>query len=134
MRIDWKKYALNLANVAKERSEDPHKKVGCVALGHDHRVLGCSYNGLAPGKNVDDKFWEDRDARRPYMIHAEINLLSLFKRNECKILASTLLPCTSCAQAIAAWGVKEVVYNELYDKDQKSLNIFEFYNIPVIQL
>ena len=77
MRLSWDKYALNLATEASKRSEDPHKKVGACALSFDNRVLGVAYNGLASGKNVDENFWNDRDERRKYMIHAETNLLSL---------------------------------------------------------
>lgn len=131
-RIDWKEYALKLADVAKLRSEDPYVQVGACALDHDHRVLGCAYNGVAPGKKVPHDFWDDRDARRPYMIHAETNLLSLFKRGEAKIVACTLLPCVSCAQSLAAYGVKEVVYSQEYDS--KTHDILKFYGISLTQI
>lgn len=134
MRIDWNEYALKLADVAKLRSEDPYMKVGACALDKDNRVLGCAYNGLAPGKNVPIEFWEDRDARRPFMIHAETNLLTLFKRGEASLVACTLLPCASCAQQLAAYQVKEVVYNEIYTRDTLAFDIFRFYNIKLTQI
>lgn len=134
MRIDWKEYALRLADVAKLRSEDPYMQVGACALSKDNRVLGCAYNGLATGKVVDPSFWNDRDLRRPFMIHAETNLLSLCKQGEVKLVASTLLPCTSCAQALAAYGVEEVVFNEIYQRDVKALEIFDFYKIKLTQI
>lgn len=134
MRIDWKEYALRLADVAKLRSEDPYMQVGACALSKDNRVLGCAYNGLAAGKVVDPSFWNDRDLRRPFMIHAETNLLSLCKQGEVKLVASTLLPCTSCAQALAAYGVEEVVFNEIYQRDVKALEIFDFYKIKLTQI
>lgn len=134
MRIDWKEYALRLAEVAKLRSEDPYMQVGACALSEDNRVLGCGYNGLVSGKIVDPSFWNDRDLRRPFMIHAETNLLSLCKQGEIKLIASTLLPCTSCAQAIAAYGVKEVVFNEIYERDAKAIEIFDFYKIKLTQI
>ena len=93
-RPSWEEYALSLAQTAATRSEDPYHKVGACALSYDHKVLGLGYNGLVANKNVGDAFWEDRDTRRPYMIHAETNCLSLFKATECKILAVTLLPCS----------------------------------------
>ena len=68
------------------------------------------------------------------MIHAETNLLSLIKRGECKLLACTLLPCTACANAIAAHNIPKVVYRELYDKDQSALEIFKFHNIELKQI
>ncbi len=133
-RLSWEKYALKLAQTAAEcRSEDPYKKVGAVGLDFENRVLGVAYNGLAPGVNVTWEFWKDRDFRRPYMIHAETNLLSLFKRGECKLLACTLLPCSSCATAIAAYGIQKVVYMEDYTHDDMANKIFQFYGIELAQ-
>jgi dCMP deaminase len=128
-RLSWEEYAMKIAEVAALRSEDQFKKVGACALDFDNRVIGVAYNGLATGKNVDNNFWLDRNERRPYMIHAEANLLSLIKRGECSLLACTLLPCSNCATMIAAYGIKKVIYSELYDHDMKAIDIFEFYGI-----
>ena len=133
-RISWEDYALKLACTASERSEDPYKKVGACALDYNNRGLGVGYNGVAAGVCVDPEFWEDRDARRPFMIHAEANCLSLFKAGDCKLLAVTLLPCSACATTIAAYRIPTVVYKEVYDKDQKALEIFDFYNINCVKL
>jgi len=133
MRLSWEKYAMRLAQTASERSEDPYVKVGACALDFDNRVLGVSYNGLAPDKDVDAKFWEDRDYRRKYMIHAETNCLSLFKGGQCKILACTLLPCSSCATQIAAYRIPIVVYKDVYQRDKEAEEIFKFYNIKLIK-
>lgn len=133
-RLSWDEYAIKIADVASLRSEDPYVKVGACALDDCNKVIGVAYNGLATGKNVDASFWKDRDERRPYMIHAEANLLSLFKRNECKLIACTLLPCSSCATIIAANGVKRVIYRDLYHHDMKALDIFNFYNIEHKQI
>jgi len=131
MRISWNKYALNLAIEASKRSEDPYRKVGACALSFDNRVLGVAYNGLVSGKNVRKNFWKDRNQRRRYMIHAETNLLSLFERGECRLIACTLLPCSYCAHMICAWGIPEVIYKEEYDNDAEGLEIFKFYNVKV---
>ena len=133
-RISWEEYALRLADVASLRSPDPFVKVGACALDYSNRVIGVAYNGLASNKEVDANFWKDRDARRPFMIHAEINLLSLFKRGECKLLACTLLPCSSCASSIVAHGIKKVVYKDTYFRDDKALEIFKFNDIECSQI
>ena len=135
-RLSWGKYALELAKTASLRSEDPYKKVGACALSFDNRVLGVAYNGLQSGKNVDASFWEDRDARRPFMIHAETNVLSLFSRNECGLLAVTLLPCSCCAKMIAAWNIPKIVYFEEYNniEAEYSKDIFDFYGIEVVKM
>ena len=128
-RISWDDYAIKIAEVASLRSEDPYKKVGAAAFDKDHRLIGAAYNGLAPGKLVRSDFWGDRDKRRPFMIHAEQNLLSLFKRGECHTIACTLLPCSSCASMIAGYGIKRVLYKEEYERDQTAHEIFRFYDI-----
>ena len=132
-RISWEEYALGLAEAAAKRSEDPFIQVGACALSHDNRVLGVAYNGLVAGKNVSDKFWQDRDSRRPYMLHAEQNLLSLFGRNEARLIAVTLMPCTDCARLICAWGIKKVCYRTDYN-DSQAKNIFDFYSVELIKI
>ena len=127
--MSWDEYALQLAHTAATRSEDPYFKVGACALGIDNKVLGLGYNGLASGKDVPDLFWQDRDARRPYMIHAEANCLSLFKSGECRLLAVTLMPCSHCATMIAAYKIPTVIYSEIYERDTIALDIFDFYGI-----
>jgi dCMP deaminase len=132
-RINWDQYALELAKTSSLRSEDIFRKVGACALSHDKRVLGVAYNGLTSGKNVDESFWENRDKRRPFMIHAESNLLSLFPRDEAAVIAVTLLPCSSCARLIAAWNIKKVIYNQEYDNCEavNTKEIFNFYGIEL---
>jgi dCMP deaminase len=134
MRVSWAEYALRLAIVGTTRSVDIYKQVGACALDYNNRVIGVAYNGLAPGKEVDPSFWNDREARMPYMLHAETNLLSLFKRGQARLLACTLLPCSACARQIVAHGIQEVVYGEIYKKDTGAFDIFKFYNISVQQI
>lgn len=113
-RLTIPEYAMTLAHVASLRSEDPFRKVGAVAIDFDNRVIGTAYNGLAPGYNADPDFWEDRDSRRKYMLHAEVNLCSLFTRGNVKLVACTTMPCTSCMQMLCSYGVREVYYHEVY--------------------
>jgi len=133
-RISWDEYALRLAEVASLRSEDPYVKVGACALDSTNRVIGVAYNGLAPGLTMSEYFWAERDGRRPYILHAETNLLSLFKRGEGQMIACTLLPCPCCARQIIAHGIKKVIYRDIYTKDTGALDIFKFYNIECTKL
>ena len=69
------------------------------------------------------------------MIHAEANLLSLFKRDECKLIAVTLKPCSYCARLICAWNIPLVIYEEDYIYDSKETDeIFKFYGVKAKQL
>jgi len=128
-RICWDKHALLLAWAATRRSEDPYMKVGACALGYNNEVLGVAYNGLASGKDVNEEFWKDRDKRRPFMVHAETNLLARISHGQAKTIAITLQPCTHCAQSIAAYGVKKVVYSMKYNFDKGGLAVLDFYGI-----
>ncbi len=113
-RLTIPQYVMALAHVASLRSEDPYRKVGAAALDHDNRVIGTAYNGLAPGYDAPEGFWDDRDKRQKYMLHAEVNLCSLFKRGEARVIATTTMPCTSCMQTLCAYGVEEIYYEEAY--------------------
>ncbi len=114
MRLAIPEYAMALAHVAALRSEDPYRKVGAAALDFDNRVIGTAYNGLAPGFDAPEGFWDDREARQKFMLHAEVNLCSLFRRGEARLVACTTLPCTSCMQTLCAYGIREVYYRDVY--------------------
>jgi len=133
-RVTWDEHALILAHAATCRSQDPFKKVGACALDYNNHVLGVAYNGLAPGKVVDDSFWLKREERRPYILHAENNLLARIPIGQIKTLAITMHPCSACAAIIAAHRVARVVYSEVYDYDKKGIDILDFYNIETVQI
>jgi dCMP deaminase len=132
-RLSIPEYAIALAHVASLRSEDPYRKVGAVALDFANRVIGTAYNGLAPGVDAPPGFWEDRDQRRKFMIHAEVNLCALFKRGEARTIACTTKPCTSCMQMLSAYGVKEVYYREDYPASEADV-IAELYEVKLVQM
>ena len=132
-RLSIPQYAMALAHVASLRSEDPFRKVGAAALDHDNRVIATAYNGLAPGYNAPADFWVDRDGRQKFMLHAEINLCSLFKRGEAKIVATTTMPCTACMQTLCAYGIKEIYYQEIY-KASDAPEIAALYDITLEQV
>ncbi len=132
-RLSIPEYAMALAHVASLRSEDPFRKVGAVALDFDNRVIGTAYNGLAPGFNASQDFWLDRDQRRKFMIHAEVNLCSLFTRGNVRLIACTTMPCTSCMQMLCAYGVREIYYGEDYPESEAS-SLSKLYDVALIQM
>lgn len=132
-RLTIPEYAMALAHVASLRSEDPYRKVGAVAIDFDNRVIGTAYNGLAPGYDAAQEFWADRDERRKYMLHAEVNLCSLFTRGNVRLVACTTKPCTSCMQMLCAYGVKEVYYRDDYPESEANA-IAQRYGIALVNL
>ena len=132
-RLPIPQYVMALAHVAALRSEDPYRKVGAAALDKDNRVIGTAYNGLFPGFDAPEGFWASRDERQKYMLHAEINLCSLFKRGEARIVACTTMPCTSCMQALCAHGVRTIYYGEDYAASQAPA-IAAMYGVELIKV
>jgi dCMP deaminase len=128
-RLSWQNYALKIAEVASERSEDPYLKVGSCALRHDNSVAGVGYNGAPQGIEID---WSNRGERRLRVVHAEVNALRYTTPGECYFLASTYLPCNECMRMIASYGIKKVIYKHLYHKDVSSLTLAGEFNIELI--
>lgn len=114
MRPDWDEYGLLLAETAATRSEDPWLQVGAVVLRPDYSVAGIGYNGAPSGVSID---WVDREGRRPFVIHAEVNALRFTTPTEIRggLLAVTHRPCAACLPLIAAHGITRVVYREGID-------------------
>ena len=114
-RLGIPEYAMALAHVASLRSEDPFRKVGAAALDRDNRVIGTAYNGLAPGFDPPPGFWDDWDDRQKFMLHAEINLCSLFKRGEARLVATTTMrakPAKSPAKTPATMQTTDIATTE----------------------
>ena len=141
-RISIEEYAMQLAFVAAMRSEDPFNQVGAIALNTDNRVIATAYNGLLPGvewneleeeissniRNLNGK----REARLRYMVHAEQNLCSLFKRSEATLVVTTICPCHSCLMLLGAHGVKRIIYAKPYIRDDgASLEVAKFYGLQL---
>jgi dCMP deaminase len=106
-RISWEEYALKLAQIAAERSEDPYLKVGACALRYDNSVASLGYNGAPPGIEID---WSDRDERRKRICHAEVSCLRYCKPNEIRLLATTLCPCSNCLTIIASYKIPKIIF------------------------
>ena len=129
-RISWDEYGMLLAYAAAQRSPDPYMIVGAAAFRTDRSTVATGYNGAPAGVEID---WSDRDARRPFVLHAETNCLKFAAQSECYYLYVTLLPCRECLLRAAAYGVKEVIYDQVYDKDTSSLQKAEEYGITLRQ-
>ena len=132
-RKNWPETAMRLAfDIAEYRSEDPYVQVGAVAIKFDKGIV-VGYNGAPSGVDID---WTNRDERRPYVLHAEENVLSNVKRGEVDILAVTHLPCSRCMGTIAQKGIKTVYYHGILEgyNNKLSFKMAETFGIKLIQL
>lgn len=132
-RLNWPETAICLAyDIANYRSEDPYVQVGAVGIKRD-KSLCLGYNGAPSGVNID---WSDRDQRRPYVLHAEENVLNLAKPGEIEILAVTHLPCEHCIKLIRQKKIQTVYYGETLPNYNKELTfqLAKKFDITLIQL
>jgi|TARA_R110000782_G_scaffold113622_1_gene203789 dCMP deaminase len=130
-RLNWVDTALRLAlEVAKCRSEDPYVQVGACGIKYDKQII-LGYNGAPSGVEVD---WTDRDKRRPYMVHAESNVLDSASIGEIEILAVTLLPCQACLVRIKQHKIKKVYYlNEYEEGREDTFRMAELLDVELIK-
>jgi dCMP deaminase len=119
-RIARDKWFLELAEVIAKRSEDPYVKVGAIVIRDDYTVIGVGYNGAPAGVDLDAATWADRDARRPFMIHAEMNAIRYARPREVWGVYTTHIPCEHCMSVLGSYGTSVVVYThslgEAYDE------------------
>ena len=113
-RMSWDSYGLKIAEAASFRSEDPYLKVGACVLRSDRSIISAGYNGAAAGIEIS---WNDREVRRGFVIHAEVNALRYCTPDQAKdgYMYVTHHPCSECIKAIASYGIKNVVYADLID-------------------
>ena len=129
--LSWDEYALKLATIAATKSKDPYIQVGCCLLRSDHSVASLGFNGFPSGMKED---WSDRDERRKYVIHSEINALRYVKPKECYLAAVTLLPCNDCLKSLAAYGIQKIVYEKVYQHDPSTLKLATNFGIKLVQI
>lgn len=112
-RPSWDEYFLKLAMLASERSTCPRMHCGCVLV-KDRFVLSTGYNGSLPGaEHCDDVGCLLVNNHCIRTNHAEINALCQATRHGARLDACTAyvtnMPCTACAKALIAAGVRRVV-------------------------
>lgn len=125
-RPSWNDYFLEIAEVVSLRADCQRRQVGCVLVDEDHRIIGTGYNGTEPGGasclkgecprgllgyDVVEEFTNyDSGPGKCVSTHAEINAL-IWARTSCKGATAyvTDQPCPTCAKALAAAGVRQVV-------------------------
>lgn len=119
-RPDWDQYFLKLAMLASERATCPRMHCGCVIV-KDKHVVATGYNGSIPGDDhcEDVGCWiVNNHCIRTN--HAEMNaLMQAAKRGNSVEDATayvTNMPCTTCAKALIAAGIKRiVVFSDFHD-------------------
>ena len=112
MRKSWEEYALTIAKKASEQSKDPYKQVGCCILRKNNAIASVGFNGEPSKKTID---WSNREARRPLVIHAEMNAYKFaapfILTEDVYLAATTLSPCIECFKNLVNIGITKIVYS-----------------------
>lgn len=120
------------------------KNVGAILV-KNKRIISTGFNG-SPSKIIHCvDYFEGRtpsmeehlEFSSRYELHAEQNVLIECMKNcinpEGADLYLTLSPCNSCVKLIIAAGIKNVYYDELYDRETSGLEVLKAKNIGVYQ-
>ncbi len=112
-RPNWDEYFMKLAMLASERATCPRMHCGCVLV-KDREVVATGYNGSIPGDDhCEDVGCLVVDNHCVRTNHAEMNAIVQAARKGHIIDGGTAyvtnMPCTTCAKALIAAGVKRVV-------------------------
>ncbi len=112
-RPKWDQYFMKLAMLASERATCPRMHCGCVLV-KDKNVVATGYNGSIPGDDhCEDVGCLVVDNHCVRTNHAEMNALMQAARHGNSVDGATAyvtnMPCSTCAKALVAAGIKRVV-------------------------
>lgn len=113
MRRSRDELFMQVALLFAEQSTCNRGHVGTVIV-QDNRIVSCGYNGSPPGHDHCLDVGCDPADGCLRTIHAEANAIHWAARTGVSLLGATMYathaPCLTCAQAIAASGIKRFVY------------------------
>jgi len=119
-RPSWDEYFLKVAMLVSERATCPRMHCGCVLV-RDRQILSTGYNGSIPGDaHCEDEGCMIVDNHCVRTIHAEMNAILQCSSHGISTADATAyvtnMPCTNCAKALIAAGIKEVViFSDFHD-------------------
>lgn len=123
-RPTWDEYFLTIARSVATRADCTRRRVGCLIVDADHRIIGTGFNGapsgepgcLSSGACPRGRLsYAEVPKDAPYnnciAIHAEANAL-LYARTSCKGATAyiTDAPCPDCAKLLRGAGIERIVY------------------------
>lgn len=137
LRPSWDNYFMSLARLASQRSNCMKRRVGCVVVSHNHRVISTGYNGTPRGiRNCSEggcgrcnsALGSGHGLTTCLCIHAEENALLEAGRDRLRepgaVLYCDTCPCLTCSIKIAQVGISEVVYAQGYSMDGETASVF----------
>jgi dCMP deaminase len=136
LRPGWDSYFMALAALAAQRSNCMKRRVGCVLVGRERRVISTGYNGTPRGlrncaeggcPRCNEGNSSGVGLSTCLCIHAEENALLEAGRERIRdgaILYCDTCPCLTCSIKICQVGISEVVYAHGYSMDTETAEVF----------
>lgn len=121
-------FFLTVVNALAAQSKCVSRQVGAVIV-KDGRIISTGYNGTVSGtKNCCEIFDDSFDAEAHHQwsikneIHAEQNAIAMAAKQGISIDGCTcycsLQPCNTCLLLLIQSGIKEIVYDEIYERSK----------------
>lgn len=151
-RIDIHEMFMDIALKVSERSTCSRVQVGAVIV-KDQRIVSMGWNGVPSGKThcnhifhdkyekenvqIDFDEWIQKEPQKQEHhefaieneIHSEMNAILFAAKNGISIDGSDLYvvwsPCINCAKALLQVGIKNVYYNQKYERDPRGIEFLE---------
>lgn len=123
MRPERDEIYLRCAELFAERATCVRRKVGCVIVDEDGRILATGYNGVAAGRPHCNEGFPCEGAGcasgegldQCEAIHAEQNaILFLGDPRKAHTIYVTVSPCLSCMKLLLGTAARRIVTRELY--------------------
>ena len=145
LRPGWDTYFMALASLAAHRSNCMKRRVGCVLVGRERRVISTGYNGTPRGlrncadggcPRCNDGNSSGVGLSTCLCIHAEENALLEAGRERIRdgaVLYCDTCPCLTCSIKICQVGISEVVYAHGYSMDNETADVFRHAGVKLRQ-
>jgi len=119
--VDWDDYYMTMAYLVAMKSKDRNTHIGAVVVGPDNEVRSTGYNSFPRAINDDKTTRQERPEKYFWFEHAERNAVynsSLIgvSLKGCKMYTNGV-PCMNCARAIVQSGIKNVIVDAEWDKN-----------------
>lgn len=133
-RVNWDEYFMSIALLASQRSPCSRLNVGSVIV-KNNRLISMGYNGFIPGAPHISHI---EDGHEQSTIHSEINAITDCARRGVSLDNSTIYithyPCINCFKAIAACGIKKIIYLEDYNNNNLVNKLAVDSSVEIIKL
>jgi len=122
--ISWDKLFMTMVYLVAMKSKDAQTHIGAVVVGPDHEIRSTGYNSFV--RDLDDSLEtrQERPEKYFWFEHAERNaiynatLMGVSLKN-CTMYTNGI-PCMDCGRAVVQSGIKHVVVDKWWDKDNSA--------------